>query len=89
MKNFIFLFLLLLSQTFIIQNFDNNLINGLKPHNIGPSGISESVTSIDVVQNNPDIMYVGTAAEYLWKSTSVGIKWILLLIKKLQLLSEP
>lgn len=75
MKNFLFLFLLLIAQTSIAQNFDNNLIKDMKPRNIGPGGMSGRVTSIDVVHDNPDVMYVGTASGGLWKSTSGGIKW--------------
>lgn len=52
-----------------------DLVKNMKPRNIGPGGMSGRVTSIDVVQSNPDIMYVGTASGGLWKSTSGGIKW--------------
>ena len=47
----------------------------MKPRNIGPGGMSGRVTAIDVVTNDPDIMYVGTASGGLWKSESGGIKW--------------
>ncbi len=57
------------------QPLDMNLFKGLKPRNIGPGGMSGRVTAIDVVINNPDIIYVGTASGGLWKSTSGGIKW--------------
>ncbi len=52
-----------------------DLVQDMKPRNIGPAGMSGRVTSIDVVHSNPDIMYVGTASGGLWKSTSGGIKW--------------
>ncbi|HDZ03830.1 MAG TPA: hypothetical protein ENH58_02165 [Maribacter sp.] len=52
-----------------------DLVQDMKPRNIGPGGMSGRVTSIDVVNSNPDIMYVGTASGGLWKSTSGGIKW--------------
>ena len=52
-----------------------DLIQDMKPRNIGPGGMSGRVTAIDVVHNNPDIMYAGTASGGLWKSTSGGIKW--------------
>ena len=51
-----------------------DLVQDMKPRNIGPAGMSGRVTSIDVVLSNPDIMYVGTASGGLWKSTSGGIK---------------
>jgi photosystem II stability/assembly factor-like uncharacterized protein len=52
-----------------------DLVKNMTPRNIGPGGMSGRVTSIDVVNSNPDIMYVGTASGGLWKSTSGGIKW--------------
>mgnify|MGYP001798524904 FL=1 len=52
-----------------------DLVQDMKPRNIGPAGMSGRVTSIDVVLSNPDIMNVGTASGGLWKSTSGGIKW--------------
>ena len=57
------------------QDFNMDLVQDLKPRNIGPGGMSGRVTAIDVVTNNPDVMYVGTASGGLWKSTSGGIKW--------------
>ncbi len=57
------------------QDFDMKLLQDLKPRNIGPGGMSGRVTAIDVVNSNPDVMYVGTASGGLWKSTSGGIKW--------------
>lgn len=57
------------------QDFNMELLQDLKPRNIGPGGMSGRVTAIDVVNSNPDVMYVGTASGGLWKSTSGGIKW--------------
>ena len=57
------------------QDFKMDLVQDMKPRNIGPGGMSGRVTAIDVVLTNPDIMYVGTASGGLWKSTSGGIKW--------------
>jgi photosystem II stability/assembly factor-like uncharacterized protein len=45
----------------------------MKPRNIGPSAMSGRVTAIDAIDDNPDIIYVGTASGGLWKSTSGGI----------------
>lgn len=68
--------MLLLSIAFVpAQEFSMELVKNMKPRNIGPGGMSGRVTSIDVVQSNPDVMYVGTASGGLWKSTSGGIKW--------------
>ncbi len=52
-----------------------DILKDMKPRNIGPGGMSGRVTAIDVVESDPDVMYVGTASGGLWKSTSGGIKW--------------
>ncbi len=70
-----FLLALFCVSTLTAQNFDMELVQDLKPRNIGPGGMSGRVTAIDAVHSNPDIMYVGTASGGLWKSTSGGIKW--------------
>jgi len=57
------------------QDFNMSVLQDIQPRNIGPAGMSGRVTAIDVVQSNPDIMYVGTASGGLWKSESGGIKW--------------
>ncbi len=57
------------------QEFSMDMVKNMTPRNIGPGGMSGRVTAIDVVIDNPDIMYVGTASGGLWKSTSGGIKW--------------
>jgi photosystem II stability/assembly factor-like uncharacterized protein len=69
--------LLFLSATTLLfsQEFSMDLVKNMKPRNIGPGGMSGRVTSIDVVESNPEIMYVGTASGGIWKSTSGGIKW--------------
>ena len=71
------LFLLAISSTFVLsaQTFNTKLLQDIKPRNIGPAGMSGRVTAIDVVLDNPDVMYVGTASGGLWKSASGGIKW--------------
>jgi len=78
MKNHIIIFTLILV-SFIpglqAQKLDMDLFKGMKPRSIGPAGMSGRVTSIDVVNDDPQIMYVGTASGGLWKSTSGGIDW--------------
>ena len=61
--------------SFFGQQVDLSLFKNKTPRNIGPAGMSGRVTSIDVVTNDPDIMYVGTASGGLWKSTSGGVTW--------------
>ncbi|MEP2278841.1 hypothetical protein [Maribacter sp.] len=68
--------LMLCASVFVTaQEFKMDLAQDLKPRNIGPGGMSGRVTAIDVVNDNPDIMYVGTASGGMWKSTSGGVKW--------------
>ncbi|MEM8927199.1 MAG: hypothetical protein AAGC45_03265 [Bacteroidota bacterium] len=75
MKKLLSLWVLLASTTLLSQEFSMDLVQDMKPRNIGPAGMSGRVTAIDVQLSNPDVMYVGTASGGLWKSTSGGIKW--------------
>ena len=75
MKKLLSLVMLFASASLFAQQFTTDLVQDLKPRNIGPAGMSGRVTAIDVVHKNPDIMYVGTASGGLWKSTSGGITW--------------
>ena len=75
MKKFFSIVMLFCITLLTAQEFSMDLVKNMKPRNIGPGGMSGRVTAIDVVLNNPDIMYVGTASGGLWKSTSGGIKW--------------
>ena len=74
MKKLLIVLLILPSLAFT-QDFSMDLVKNMTPRNIGPGGMSGRVTSIDVVNNNPDIMFVGTASGGLWTSASGGIKW--------------
>lgn len=72
----IFSIVFLLTTTLLFsQEFSMEMVKNMKPRNIGPGGMSGRVTAIDVVETNPEIMYVGTASGGIWKSTSGGIKW--------------
>ena len=73
-KLFLFTFLLFSFSSFS-QQLSMDIMKDMKPRNIGPGGMSGRVTAIDVVTDNPNIMYVGTASGGLWKSNSGGIKW--------------
>ncbi len=77
MRNFTILTLLfLITCTFTnAQKLNMDLLKGMKPRSIGPAGMSGRVTTIDVVTENPAVMYVGTASGGVWKSQSGGIKW--------------
>ena len=67
--------LILLAGTLSAQELDMDLFESMKPRNIGPAGMSGRVTSIDVVLDDPQTMFVGTASGGLWKSESGGISW--------------
>lgn len=57
------------------QKIDMNLLNDLAPRSVGPAGMSGRVTSIDVVENDPSIIFIGTASGGVWKSESGGTSW--------------
>lgn len=75
MNKYFTLLLLLIQMSLAAQNFSTELLKDMKPRSIGPGGMSGRVTSIDVVHDNTDIIYVGTASGGLWKSESGGVKW--------------
>ena len=58
----LFTFVLTFTISALSQDFTMDLIKDLNPRNIGPAGMSGRVTSIDVVLNNTDIIYTGTAS---------------------------
>lgn len=59
----------------VAQKIDMEKMKGMKPRAIGPAGMSGRITAIDVVNNNTDIMYAGSASGGVWKTTSGGINW--------------
>jgi len=75
MKKIAILAVLLAILPLTAQDFNMDMVQDMKPRNIGPGGMSGRVTAIDVVLNDPDIMYVGTASGGLWKSNSGGVTW--------------
>ena len=75
MKKLFTLLFLGASTLLFSQEFSIDMVKNMKPRNIGPGGMSGRVTSIDVVESNPEIIYVGTASGGIWKSTSGGTTW--------------
>jgi photosystem II stability/assembly factor-like uncharacterized protein len=57
------------------QSIDVKKFEGLSSRSIGPAGMSGRVTSIDVVRDQPDVIFIGTASGGVWKSESGGIHW--------------
>ncbi len=74
MKKLTFL-VFLIASAISAQQLDIEKLKGMKPRAIGPAGMSGRITAIDVVNNQPDIMYVGAASGGVWKSESGGIDW--------------
>ncbi|MDP2089708.1 MAG: hypothetical protein Q8J84_09945 [Flavobacteriaceae bacterium] len=67
---FFFVSLIAFSQQLPIEKF-----KGMKPRSIGPAGMSGRITAVDVVNNQPEIIYAGAASGGVWKSESGGIEW--------------
>ncbi len=76
MKKIITLLFLVASYSLFSQDFSMELVKNMKPRNIGPGGMSGRVTSIAVVEANPEIMYVGYCFWVVFGNLIlVGIKW--------------
>src|SRR5258705_2689490 len=58
------------SQKISLDQFKN-----WKPRNIGPSGMSGRIVTIDVVVDNPNIIYLGAASGGVWKTENSGNSW--------------
>ncbi len=69
------LLILFISFSSFSQQFDAKKFKDIKTRSIGPAGMSGRITAIDVVNNNTDIMYVGSASGGVWKSESGGVGW--------------
>jgi len=52
--------------------FSSSFLNGLKVRSIGPAVMSGRITTVDAVDNNSNIIYVGTAGGGVWKSVNGG-----------------
>jgi photosystem II stability/assembly factor-like uncharacterized protein len=57
------------------QKIDMSIFHGMTPRNIGPAGMSGRVTDIEVVLEDVDNIYIGTAAGGVWKSENAGHTW--------------
>lgn len=57
------------------QPLDLSLFQNLNIRNVGPANMSGRITTIDVVESNPKIMYVGAASGGVWKSENGGSAW--------------
>lgn len=57
------------------QELDLDKFEDIGMRSIGPAGMSGRVTTIDVVNENPNTIFVGTASGGLWKSVTGGMDW--------------
>lgn len=75
MKKILITLSLILFTALSAQKVNFELLKGLKARSIGPAGTSGRITSIDVVKDQPHIIYIGTASGGVWKSESGGTSW--------------
>ncbi len=75
MQRYLFPFLILMIGSLSAQEVDMSIFHGMKPRNIGPAGMSGRVTDIEVVLEDVDNIYIGTAAGGVWKSENAGHTW--------------
>ncbi|MEM9328177.1 MAG: hypothetical protein AAGA85_21095, partial [Bacteroidota bacterium] len=84
MRKLLFCLLILIARHGVLaQTVDMSIFHGMKPRNIGPAGMSGRVTAIDVVLDDIDDIYIGTAAGGVWKSENSGHTWTPIFEKEL------
>lgn len=66
---------ILLSLSAHAQEVDMDLFKSMKARSIGPAAMSGRITAIDAIDDNPSVIYAGSASGGLWKSTSGGVTW--------------
>lgn len=72
---FVLCSLFLVTQEQPADNADSSYFSGLKVRSIGPAGMSGRISCVDVVVDNPKIIYVGAATGGIWKSINGGVTW--------------
>lgn len=76
MRLFTLTFMVLLGLSWLsAQEIDLKHFEALSPRSLGPAGMSGRVTSIDVINDQPNVIYIGTASGGVWRSRSGGIDW--------------
>lgn len=65
----------ILCSTINAQKVSLSEFKNWKPRCIGPAGMSGRITTIDVVINDPNIIYVGAASGGVWKTENSGNSW--------------
>jgi len=67
--------ILLVAMPLKAQTLNFNTLENLTIRNVGPANMSGRITAIDVVTDNPKLMYVGAASGGVWKSENGGSAW--------------
>ena len=67
------LFLLLIGGQIEAQLINSSTFGMMEARHLGPGTMSGRITAIDGVNNEPRIIYVGTAGGGIWKSTNAGV----------------
>ena len=62
-----------ISQTEGEIKVDENTFGAIEVRHIGPAAMSGRIASLDAVQNDPRIIYAGSASGGLWKTTNGGV----------------
>ncbi|MDX2361411.1 MAG: hypothetical protein QNK23_11440 [Crocinitomicaceae bacterium] len=75
MRLFLSLVSLVITSFAFSQTIDMSIFEDMEMRQIGPAGMSGRVTCIDVVQSEPNTIYIGAASGGVWKSTSGGTTW--------------
>lgn len=75
MKFLSLLIIVFISSTAFSQKTALDHFKNLKPRSIGPAGMSGRVTTIDAVNTNNDIIYIGAASGGVWKTENGGTTW--------------
>ena len=57
------------------QKLNMDKFKGMELRSIGPAGMSGRVTCIDVIHEQPDVIYIGSGSGGVWKSENGGISW--------------
>lgn len=57
------------------EAFDPERLGALEARSIGPAGMSGRVAAIEVLTEDPRVMYVGAATGGLWKTEDEGLTW--------------